>query len=458
MEDSNVGTVPKSSAAPKTAKEQQKAVRRVALASLVGTSIEWYDYFVYGLAAALIFNQQFFPNLDPVAGLLASLATFGVAFVARPFGGVVFGHFGDRIGRKSMLVLSLLLMGISTVAIGLLPNYDTIGVWAPILLVLMRVVQGFAVGGEWSGAVLMASEHAPKEKRAFYSSWPQAGVPVGLVLATAALYLAQLLPGNAFEEWAWRIPFIISALLVAIGLWIRVQVSESPEFAEVKENGEEAKVPLLEVMRTAKKPLVLGIAALFAANIPFYLATVFMLTYIPSHTNVDRGTVLIIICIVSVVEALLIPQIAAFADRTSRSRTLIIGAVLSMALTFPVFWMIHNLGVWGVIIGMTLILPVAHTLSYAAVGSYISDLFAPNVRFTGSALAYQIGGVLTSAPAPFVATWLLEMGGSWWLVAAYVVVSAAITLISLVVSRGDKQMHRAEEQASMQDKADALVS
>ncbi|RCS89604.1 MULTISPECIES: MFS transporter [Brevibacterium] len=235
---------------------------KVAFASFIGTTVEWYDYFLFGTAAVLVLNEQFFPDLDPVAGQLASLSTFAVAFVARPLGGLIFGHFGDRLSRKSMLVLSLLMMGIATFAIGLLPGYATIGVAAPVLLVLLRVVQGFGVGGEWGGAVLMAVEHAPAHKKAFYGSWPQAGVPAGSVLSSLVFFLVQLMPNDQFMSWGWRIPFLISAVLVVIGLFIRLRLTESPELAEVKKDKNEAALPAVEMLKYSKKSLLIGIFCL----------------------------------------------------------------------------------------------------------------------------------------------------------------------------------------------------
>lgn len=427
-----------------TTTSPQPAIRRIAMASLIGTTIEWYDYYIFGLAAVLIFNNQFFPNLDPVAGTLASLATFGVAFVARPFGGVIFGHYGDRVGRKTMLVTSLLIMGGGTIVIGVLPNYGTIGIWAPALLVLCRILQGIAVGGEWSGAVLMAAEHAPARKRAFYASWPQCGVPLGVVLSTGVFFAVQSLPEDAFVSWGWRLPFLATSLLVAVGLYIRLSVAESPEFKAVKDSDTVAKLPVAEVFRTSKKQLLLGILVLFAPNIPFYIATVFLLTYVPAHTSIDRGSVLMTLMVVSILEALAIPYAAALGDRFGRSKLLMLGAASYTALAFPIFWLTNTGSELLLLVALALMLPVAHSLSYAAVASYISDLFEPRVRYTGSALAYQIGGVVTSAPAPFIAGALFAASGSWTWIAAYVALSSLISLAALIISRGDARMHRSQ--------------
>lgn len=421
--------------------EKPVSGRRVAFASLIGTSIEWYDYFLFGTAAVLIFNSQFFSSMSSTAGTLASLATFGVAFVARPFGGIVFGHFGDRVGRKSMLVTSLLMMGFGTVIIGVLPTYEQIGIWAPILLVAARILQGFAVGGEWSGAVLMAAEHAPAGKRAFYASWPQCGVPIGVALSTGAFYLVQQLPEEDLTSWGWRIPFLASGLLVALGLWIRLTISESPEFAKIKSAGEQAKLPIAEVLATAKKPMVLGICILFAPNIPFYIATVFLLTYVPGFVGISSGTVLLQLMVVSVIEAVFIPRAALLADKYGRSFILKIGASAFILLAFPMFAMINTGSEVWLFIGLFLMLPISHSLSYAAASSYIADIFPARVRYTGSALAYQLGGIASSAPAPLIAAAILAATSSWVGVAVYLAVAAAITLIALIVSGGDRALH-----------------
>lgn len=430
------------------------SARRVALASLIGTSIEWYDYFLFGTAAVLVFNGQFFSSLNPTAGMLASLATFGVAFIARPFGGIIFGHFGDRLGRKSMLVLSLLMMGGGTIVIGVLPTYAQIGIWAPVLLVAARILQGFAVGGEWSGAVLMAAEHAPKNKRAFYASWPQSGVPIGVALSTGAFYLVQQLPEESLLTWGWRIPFLASGLLVLLGLWIRLTITESPEFAKIKESGQQAKLPLAEVLASAKKPLLLGILVLFAPNIPFYIATVFLLSYVPDYVGISSNTVLFQLMVVSIIEAFAIPQAALLADRIGRSRVLILGAVFFMLLSFPMFMMINTGSPAWLFIALVLMLPIAHSLSYAAAASYVSDIFPARIRYTGSALAYQLGSIASSAPAPLIAGALLAATGSWTGVAGYLAAAAAITLIGLLVSRGDQALQ--EEVQDSQKPADGL--
>jgi len=399
---------------------------KVAFASFIGTTVEWYDYFLFGTAAVLVLNTQFFPSLNPLAGQLASLATFGVAFVARPLGGLIFGHFGDRLSRKSMLVLSLLMMGSSTFLIGALPSYETIGIAAPILLVVLRIIQGFAVGGEWGGAILMAVEHAPKHKRAFYGSWPQAGVPAGSVLSSLVFFIVQLMPDEQFFAWGWRIPFLLSAVLVGIGLFIRMKLEESPEFAEVKDTGSEAEVPVFEVVRTSKKSLLIGIFCLVGSNTLFYLATVYLLSWAPANTNLSRGDVLLAIAVGAAADVIAIPAVATFADRHGRRTMMVVGNIVTALAAYPIFLAMSTGTVWGAMLAMMLAFPIAHSIVYATSSGFVAHLFPPKVRYTGSSVAYQVGGLISSAPAPVISTLLYAQFGTWAAVAGYLVVANLI--------------------------------
>ena len=267
-------------------------IRVIAFASLIGTTIEWYDFFLYNTAAALVFNKLFFPTIDPIAGTMAAFGTYTVGFVARPFGGIVIGHFGDKVGRKSMLVLTLLIMGVSTCLIGLLPTYETIGPWAAVLLVILRMAQGFGVGGEWGGAVLMAVEHAPPGKRGFYGSWPQIGVPAGLLLSTIVFSLFARLPQDQFLAWGWRIPFLLSVVLVIVGMLIRLRIMETPAFQKMKEGRTESKQPIFEVIRKYPKEILQAAGARCAENGSFYIYSAFMLVYATQHAHIDRNVAL----------------------------------------------------------------------------------------------------------------------------------------------------------------------
>jgi metabolite-proton symporter len=408
---------------------------KIAFASFIGTAIEWYDFFIFGTAAALVFSEQFFPTLSPVAGTLASFATFAVAFVARPIGGIVFGHFGDRIGRKNMLVFSLLLMGIGTVSIGLLPTYDQVGVIAPVLLVLARLAQGFAVGGEWGGAVLMAVEHAPPARRAFYGSWPQAGVPAGMVLSTAAFFLVGQLPEEQLQAWGWRLPFLASVVLLVVGLYIRLQVMESPDFRAARESRSLARFPLGEVLRGARRPLVIGICTQAAAFIPFYLVAVFVLSYGPAHLGISREVILLALMVAFVLDLFTIPVVAVLADRYGRRAMLLAGSVYMAAIAFPYFWLFDTGSPGLILLAMILAIPIGHAVTYSAVAGYLAELFPAHLRYTGASVTYQIGGAITGGTAPFVAVALLETVGHSWVLSLYIVAGCAITFLALLTAR-----------------------
>ncbi|MGN7949367.1 MFS transporter [Microbacterium sp. 22215] len=402
---------------------------KVAGASFIGTTIEWYDYYIFGTAAVLIFNTQFFPNLDPLAGTLAAFATFAVAFIARPFGGAFFGHFGDRIGRKKMLVWSVLCMGLGTLVVGFLPTYAQIGIWAPLLLVICRFLQGFAVGGEWGGAVLMSLEHAPANKRAFYASFPQAGVPAGTVLSAGTFALLTLMPDEDFNAWGWRIPFLASVILVAIGLYIRLKVTESPEFLAVKESNQTPKVPVWDVLKFHKWALIVGMMCGFAPNIVFYIATVFMVKYGPTDLGIDSNVIFVAMMIAASIQVVSMPYIATFADKTSKRRLLLIGCVIVALGAFPVFWLFNIGTFWSILAALLIALPIMHAVSYGAISGFTAELFPARVRYTGTSLAYQLGGIITSAPVPIIATLLLAETGTFAAVAGYMIVAAALGFV-----------------------------
>ena len=362
------------------------SVRLVAVASLVGTTIEWYDFFLYGTAAALVFNRLFFPTFDPLAGTLAAFGTYAVGFVARPVGGIVIGHFGDRIGRKSMLVLTLVIMGVATFLIGLLPTYEQIGPWAAVALVLLRVAQGFGVGGEWGGAVLMAVEHAPARARGFYGSWPQIGVPAGLLLSTAVFSWFAGLPEEQFLTWGWRVPFLISIVLVVVGLVIRVRIVESPAFARVKADGQEARQPIVEVLRQHPREVLLAIGARFAENGAFYVYTVFTLVYGPQRVGVDRQTVLNGILLASAGALVAIPLFGALSDRIGRRPVYLFGAVFTGLFAYPLFWLFDT-GSPGLIwLALVIALVFAHAPMYGPQAAFLAELFGTRVRYSGASL------------------------------------------------------------------------
>lgn len=414
---------------------------KVAFASFVGTAIEWYDFFIFGTAAALVFGVAFFPTLSPLSGTLAAFATFGVAFVSRPAGAIVFGHFGDRIGRKKMLVFSLLLMGSATVMIGLIPTYDQIGVAAPILLVLARLLQGFAVGGEWGGAVLMAVEHAPARKRAFYGSFPQAGVPAGLVLATLAFLIVERLPEEQMMAWGWRIPFLASAGLLAVGIYVRFKMAESPEFENVRRNDRIVERPIVNVFKYEKRAFGVGLLTQAASLVPFYLVTVFVLSYGPKELGLSRQTILLSLLAACVLDIFTVPYASIIADRVGPRKMLIYGSAYMAVIAYPFFWLLQTGSGWAVLLAMFLIVTIGHAVTYSAVAAYVASLFPADVRYTGASVAYQGGGVVFSAPAPFIATALASATEGQWALAAYIAAACLVTIAVLSLSATAKVSH-----------------
>src|SRR5262245_45453887 len=413
---------------------QPSSIRMVAMASLIGTTIEWYDYFLYGTAAALVLNKLFFPTFDPLSGTLASLATYSVAFVARPVGGIVIGHYGDRIGRKSMLVLTLVVMGVATFLIGLLPTYATLGPTAVVLLVLLRFAQGFGVGGEWGGAVLMAVEHAPKGKRGFYGSWPQIGVPAGLLLANVVYLPFAQMDEQRFLAWGWRVPFLVSIVLVGVGLLIRVRILETPSFARVKETRQEARQPIIEVIRRYPKEVLLAMGARLAENGAFYLYTTFALVYATQHVHVDRNVVLWGIIIASALELAAIPAYGALTDRIGRRPVYLFGAISTAVLAFPLFWALDSRSqglIWLLLIASLLL---GHSAMYAPQGAFFSELFGTRVRYSGASLGVQLSSVLAGGLSPIIATEFLRRGYAGGALSLYLIGMSVITIVSVVVA------------------------
>ncbi len=403
-------------------------IRQVILACFIGTTIEWYDFFLYGTAAALVFNKLFFPTLDPLTGTLSAYGTFAVGFVARPLGGIVFGHYGDRIGRKTMLVWSLLIMGVATAAIGLIPSYARIGIWAPTLLVVLRFVQGFGVGGEWGGAVLLAVEHSSGGRRGFHGSWPQMGVPAGLLLSTGLFaLLSARLPESAFLAWGWRVPFLVSVVLIAIGLFVRLRVLESPVFVALKETRRDSRAPLLDVFRRHPREVLIGMGMRFAQNVLFYIYTVFVPGYGEKTLGYHRSVMLGGVVVASVVGLVGIPFWSHLSDRVGRRPVYLAGALISLVLAYPSFWLIERspgLVAFAIVLAM-----VGHDMMYGPMAAYFSELFGTGVRYSGVSLVYQLTSLFSGGLAPFIATLLLVRYGSH-AVAGYLVVCCAITLVA----------------------------
>ncbi|MFC9518533.1 MFS transporter [Nocardiaceae bacterium NPDC056970] len=405
---------------------------RVAMATLAGTTLEWYDFFLYGTAAALIFNKQFFPSLSPTAGTLAAFSTFAVGFIARPLGGLVFGHYGDRIGRKATLVVSLVMMGIGSTLIGLIPNYDAIGVWAPILLVAMRVVQGIGLGGEGAGATLMSMEHAPAGKKNLYAGFPQMGTPAGLVLANGIfLTTSSVMSDSAFSSWGWRIPFLLSFVLVAIGLVIRLRVTESPSFTGIVENNEVSKFPLRESLKVGFPRLSLTLLAVLANSAVAYAFMVFSLSYGSQHLGFDKQFLILCVTAAAVLWFASIPVWTRVADKHGRRTMFIAGSAAILAwciVFFPLLNTENSVIAVIAFLGMGLIVPVTHCVQ----GSIIADTFPAKVRYSGSSLILQSGAILGGGLAPMIATALLDATGSSAGVTWYLATVCAISLVGAI--------------------------
>lgn len=427
--------------------EQRSSIKKVAAASFIGTTIEWYDFFLYGTAAALVFNQLFFPDVSPTIGTLAAFATFGVGFFARPLGGVIFGHFGDKIGRKPMLILSLMIMGIATFAIGLLPTYGSIGILAPILLVLLRLFQGFGVGGEWGGAVLMAVEHAPKNRRGFYGSWPQMGVPAGLLLSTVVFAIfSGTLSDEAFLAWGWRVPFLLSIILVGVGFFIRMQVLESPAFRQVQTSRTEARAPVLEVLRNNRKNVLLVMGMRMCENGSFYVFSVFVLAYAAETLGLPRSVALNGVIAAAAIELFTVPAFGALSDRVGRLPVYLFGAIFTLFLAFPFFWLVDTESTALIWLAIILALPIGHAAMYGPQASLFSELFGTRVRYSGASLGHSLASVLAGGFAPLIAGVLLVAYGIA-AVAAYVVLLSLITVVSVYFATETFQLDVSDEKS-----------
>jgi len=416
--------------------EKRAMSKKVAFASYIGSAVEWYDFGIYGTAAALVFGPVFFPNVEPLIGTLAAFATFGIGFVARPLGGVLAGHYGDRIGRKFTLVASLLVMGIATVAIGLMPGYAQIGIWAPILLVLFRLMQGIGLGAEWAGAVLMTTEHAPKERRGLYGSLPQLGGPTGSMLATGSLALTVSLTGEGFETWGWRIPFLASSLLILIGIFIRLRLDDSDEFKSARSSGKLVKAPVVEVVRNHFRPLMLATGLRISDTLLFYIVVLFIVNYATRTVGMSRGEILGGITLALALELITMPLAAALSDKIGRRPIFIFGAISGAILIFPLFFAIDANNVLMTTILLVVIINSAHATTFATSAAMLAELFPTEVRMSGASISFNLASLIAAAPAPMIATSLLTWGGgSSWPVSMYVIAGCLITFVSALIVR-----------------------
>ena len=406
--------------------------QRVAMASAVGATIEWYDFFLYGTAAGLVFDKLFFNGLDGPAAQFAAFGTFAVGFLARPVGGIIFGHYGDRIGRKKMLVLTLLIMGLGTAAIGLLPSYDSIGVWAPILLVVLRVLQGIGIGGEYGGAVLLAVEYAPARRRGFFGSFAHIGVPGGLLLASGAFSLASLLPDEAFLAWGWRACFLLSVVLLAIGAYIRLSVMETPAFARVQARKQVAKMPMIDLIKEQPKPLLLGMGTRFVEGFTFNFFSVYLLAYVVTNVGLTKSTALQGVLVGATLGVVLVPITGALSDRLGRKPVYNVGAWLALLFAFPAAALVQSGGTAAIITTFVFGLGILYGTVYGPLAAFWSELFDTRYRYTALSTLYQMSGIVASGLTPLIAAWLVTRGdGTLWLVATYNALVAATSLVCM---------------------------
>lgn len=406
--------------------------KKVLIASLTGSAIEWFDYFLYGTAAALVFNKIFFPMVDPVIGLILSYLSFSLTFFIRPIGGVLFAHIGDRIGRKKTLVLTLSLMGGATVMIGLLPTYEMIGLWAPALLILMRIIQGMGIGGEWGGALLLAYEYAPEKRKGFFGSIPQAGVTIGMLMATFIVSLMTLFSEADFLSWGWRIPFLLSSVLVLLGLWIRKDIDETPDFQRVKASGQVAKAPLRDTLKHHWREVLIAAGLKVVETAPFYIFSTFVVSYATSTLTYQKSQALEAVTLGALVATIMIPLMGLLSDKVGRQRMYAISVFVLGLFIVPWFMLLNTGTTWGIVLATVIAFGVLWAPVTAVLGTLCSEIFSANVRYTGITLGYQLGAALAGGTAPLIATGLLaKYDGGWVPVAWYLAVTVTISLIAI---------------------------
>jgi len=413
-------------------------INSIVFASCVGTIIEWYDFLIYATAAALVFNQAFFPTFDPLAGTLAALGSYAVGFLARPFGGALFGHFGDRLGRKSMLVLTLFIMGLSTFCIGLLPTYASIGVFAPILLILLRVIQGIGLGGEWGGASLMVLEHAPADKRGFYSSFVQIGFPIGLVLATLVFALVSKLPDADFAAYGWRIPFLISIVLLAIGSFVRARLPETPVFESLKMRGDLSGNPVGEAVGKNTKTFLIAVGLKLSEVSWVYMLTVFVVVFATTKLGMPKPFLLNAIMYAALLELISLPFFGWLSDQIGRRPLYILGALFTIVFAFPLFWMLESKSTAIIFTAIVIAMNFGHGMMFGIESCYFPELFGPRVRYSGASFGFQVSAAIGGGFAPIIATAMVGYFGGTTGVSIMMIALASITLAAALAARETK--------------------
>jgi MHS family shikimate/dehydroshikimate transporter-like MFS transporter len=414
--------------------DRPSRMSQIVAASVIGTVVEWYDFLIYGTAAALIFNKLFFPSFDPFVGTLAAFGSYAVGFVARPLGGVIFGHFGDKLGRKAMLSLTMVIMGIGTFLIGLLPTYQQIGVWAPIALITLRLLQGIGIGGEWGGAVLMVIEHARNGQRGFFGSLVQVGFPMGVATSTGVFLALSQMPEADFLAWGWRLPFLFSILLVAVGLFIRLRLSETPAFNRVQREEGIAQAPALEVITRHPKNFLVAIGMKVSEVAWVYVLTVFTIVYATTRLGLPRGLILNGIMLAALLEIFTIPLFGALSDRIGRKAMYVAGAILSALAAFPLFWLLDTKNPTIVVITIMVAMSITHGTMFAPQAAYMPELFGTRIRYSGASLGCQIAAALSGGFSPLIAAALLGWAGATWPISLYLIALAAITLFAVSAS------------------------
>lgn len=418
---------------PGTAAETS-ALNRIVWASVLGTVIEWYDFLIYGTAAALVFGKLFFPTLDPLAGTLAAFGSYAVGFVARPLGGVIFGHFGDRLGRKVMLMATMLIMGVGTFLIGCLPTYSQIGIWAPVLLIALRLFQGIGVGGEWGGAALMVIEHAPAGRRGFYGSLVQVGFPAGIAGSTATFLLLASLPEPAFLSWGWRLPFLLSAVLVAVGLFVRLRLSETPVFERIRQQQAVARLPLAELFSDHGKSLVIAIGLKVSEVAWVYVMTVFSIVYATGKLGLPKALILNAILVAALLEFITIPLCGWLSDQIGRRAMYIGGALISAVCAFAIFALLDTRDPTVITVSIALVVSLTHAVMFAPQAAFFTEMFGTRTRYSGASVGCQVAAALSGGFAPIIATGLLGWSGQSWPISVFLVILAAITLSAALAS------------------------